>query len=81
MLFQMNSIGFKSGEYGGKNINLILHSSAHFNDALALWDLKLSRTKTISFSGFWRRISSKNSQTSSFFELSLKSMTDTPLSA
>jgi hypothetical protein len=30
MLFQMNSIGFKSGEYGGKKISVMLHSSAHF---------------------------------------------------
>jgi len=36
MLFQMNSIGFKSGEYGGKKINEILHSSAHFTESFAL---------------------------------------------
>jgi hypothetical protein len=72
MLFQMNSIGFKSGEYGGRNNSLILHSFAHCIESFARWDLKLSRINTISSLGLLQRISLKNSHTSSFFECSLK---------
>lgn len=78
MLFHMNSIGFKSGEYGGRKINLMPHSLAHFIESFALWARKLSRVSTISFVGLWRRICLKKSHTSSFFECSLKSITGIP---
>ena len=48
MLFQMNSIGFKSGEYGGRNTSLILSFSAHCIESFARWERKLSRINTIS---------------------------------
>ena len=78
MLFQMNSIGFKSGEYGGKNTNTIPFSSVNFVVSFALCELKLSRIITMVFPGFPDLISPKNSQIDSFFEFSLKSITEFP---
>ena len=81
MLFQMNSIGFKSGEYGGKNTTSISFSSANSIVAFALCDLKLSRMTIILFAGFLDLISPINSHIDSFFEFSLNSMTEFPFKA
>ncbi|CAD7767093.1 MAG: hypothetical protein DNFNHJIP_00500 [Candidatus Argoarchaeum ethanivorans] len=81
MLFQMNSIGFKSGEYGGKNTNIIPFSSVNFAVSFTLCELKLSRIITMIFPGFLDLISPKNSQIDSFFEFSLKSIAEFPFNA
>lgn len=81
MLFQMNSIGFKSGEYGGRYINLMPISSAKSIVKFALCERKLSRIRIIFFVGFLDLISVKNSQTSSFLECSLKLITEFPFNA
>ena len=81
MLFHMNSIGFKSGEYGGKYINSIPFSLANSTVTFARCDRKLSRITTILFSGFIALILPRNSHTDSFFEFSLKSITDFPFKA
>ena len=71
MLFHMNSIGFRSGEYGGRNVSVIFSSLAVSRVLFAQCVLKLSSTITISRFGFCSRISFKNSQKLSVFESSL----------
>ena len=75
----MNSIGFKSGEYGGKNTNLISHSSANSNVSCVLCGLELSASPIIVFSGFAILISLRKSQKSQVFDSSLNSITGDPL--
>lgn len=81
MLFHMNTIGLRSGEYGGRKTSEILSSIAFSLDLFTQYDLKLSKIITILFVGFSLRISSNNSQTSSFFECSLESTQLIPLIA
>ena len=52
ILFQMDSIGFKSGEYGGRKTRFNPISSAVSMVSFARWDLKLSRIITICLPGF-----------------------------
>ena len=79
ILFQMYSIGFRSGEYGGKYTSLTLFISAYSRVIFAWWDRKLSRMITISAPEFIFRIVWRNSPTSSFFEWSWNSRTEHPL--
>ncbi len=78
MLFQMYSMGFRSGEYGGRNTRWMFSSWAFSLVALAQCDLKLSRMSMMGLSGFASLIFSRNSQTHSFLEFSLKSSTFSP---
>lgn len=67
----MYSIGFKCGEYGGKNTNSISFSFANSMVAFAPCDLKLSSIMTTFRFEFLDLIFPRKSQTDSVFEFSL----------
>ena len=71
-LFQMNSIGFRSGEYGGRNISLIFSNSA-VSKTIPQWcDLKLSGIMATGFSGFLSLIPAMKEVTFSLLERTWK---------
>ena len=77
--FHINSTGFRSGEYGGRNTSLIFNSLAFVFVLSAVCAFELSSISTIIFSLFFSTIFSRNSHTLSAFELSLKSIQLFPL--
>ena len=64
--FQIDSIGFRLGEYGGRNMGCMLSISAYSTVSDAWCARKLSRVRTILLSGFDSLIVSMNRHTSSF---------------
>ncbi len=75
MDFHINSIGFRSGEYGGKNTKCILSFKASFIVKNERCELKLSKIRIISFIGLFFLIFLKKSTMHSFVDFSLKSTT------
>ena len=73
-------MGFRSGEYGGRNTSLIFSSAAASNVFIEVCILALSTINTIVSNGLCRRIRRNNVIKSSLLALSLIRTTSLPFS-
>ncbi len=78
MLFQINSIGLRSGEYGGRKTKLIRSDSANARVFCAMWARALSMINRMCFLGFLSRIRRRNAHTYSAVECSINATTSFP---